>query len=114
MGKKERLSTDLYVAPLLIILGVIFIHAPVDSNIVIYYNGAFGEGKSIFVFENKIQVIEQTSKEKQHNTENIKIVQAFNIWLLILAIILFFKYIRIFREISITETLVSKKVRKNN
>ena len=100
---------------LVIVLFTILISAPVCSSTIISSYGILGEVNSVLVCENGVQIEQQEHKVYQHNNiEAIKIIQVFNIWLLVLAIVLFKKYSIFFLRLPVKETLVSMSIRMDN
>lgn len=110
MNRKNKTIFNLF-----IILFATFISVPACSSTIISSYGILGEVKSILVCENMVQTEEQEHKVyKYNNIESIKIIQVFNIWLLILAIVLSKKYAIFFLRLPVKETLVSMRVRMDN
>ena len=109
MNREKHIIFKLFIA-----LFTIFVFAPASSSTMFLSYGLLGEVKSVLVYENEIQTEEQGNKVHQHNIESIKTVQIFNIWLLILAIILLIKYDLYALRLPIKETLVSMMVRMDN
>lgn len=109
MNREKQTIFKLFIA-----LFTIFIFVPASSSTMILSYGLLGEVKSVLVYENVIQIEEQGHKAHQHNIESTKTVQIFDIWLLILAIVLLIKYALYVLRLPIKETLVSMMLRMIN
>ena len=109
MNRKKQTIFKLFIA-----FFTIFIFVPVSSSTMILSYGLLGEVRSVLVYENEIQTEEQGNRVHKHNIESTKTGQIFNIWLLILAIILLIKYTLFALRLPIKETLVSRMVRMDN
>lgn len=105
MNRKKQTAFRLFV-----VLFMIFIFAPASSSTIILSYGLLGQVKSVLVSENQVQIQEQKNKADQNNIESQKDIQIFNIWLLILAIILYIKYALYGLRLPRKNTLVLMKV----
>ena len=105
---------DRSIKKLCILLFLIFFHGPVYSTANLSYLNLIGNVRVISVDENEIQNIEYVSQEKQYNKVKFKVAQIFNVWLLILSVILNIKCKSYISKLPVRKNLVSMRVRMNN
>lgn len=109
MNRKWKTILNLFIGLL-----AIFTFAPASSSSIFFSYGQLGEARAVCVDVNVMKIAEQGPKENEFNIKSTNVAQIFNIWLLVLAVILFKKCYIYNLKLPARETLVSAKVRMDD
>lgn len=109
MNKDKKTIFDLF-----LLLCVFSFAVPACSNTIISPFGLYGEPKLILLNNGQIEFSELGDKEKELSFDIEKEANVFNVWIIIIAIIIFIRYAELQIELPERKNLVSLKVRMNN
>ena len=109
MNKDKKTIFDLF-----LLLCVFSFAVPACSNTIISPFGLYGEPKLILLNNGQIEFSELGDKEKELSFDIEKEANVFNVWIIIISIIIFIRYAELQIELPERKNLVSLKVRMNN
>ncbi|MDD6796497.1 MAG: hypothetical protein PUE01_14025 [Clostridiaceae bacterium] len=109
MSKDKKTILNLF-----LLLCVFSFAVPACSNTIISPCGLYGEPKLILLNNGQIEISELGDKRKDLSFDVEKETNVFNVWIIIIAIIIFIRYAELQIELPERKNLVSLKVRMNN